>query len=116
MAKNFIQFGDVLDLAAPYDRLSGQGAQVGQIFGVAEIDVLNTVVGPFKTQGVWELTKIGSQAWTVGALIYWDNTNKRCTTSASGNLLIGVCVVAVGSGAGETLGKVRLNAIGAVTS
>jgi predicted RecA/RadA family phage recombinase len=35
MASNFKQMGEVLDLAAPYDRTSGQGAQVGQIFGVA---------------------------------------------------------------------------------
>ena len=56
---------------------------------------------------MFELTKIGAQAWTVGALVYWDDTNKRCTTVATANLLIGVAAAAV---AGNTTGRVRLNA------
>lgn len=116
MSTVYYQSGDILDLAAPYDRLSGQGAKVGQIFGVAQVTVLSGVVAAFNTKGVHKLTKIGSQAWTPGALVYWDNTNKRCTTSASGNLLIGCAVVAVGSGSTETIGTVRLNGIAALDS
>ena len=52
----------------------------------------------------------GSQAWTVGAKVYWDDTNKRCTTVATDNTLIGVAVEAVASGASDTIGRVRLNA------
>jgi predicted RecA/RadA family phage recombinase len=59
--------------------------------------------------GVFDLTKIGSQAWTVGAKVYWDDTNKRCTTVATDNTLIGVAVEAVAGGAGDTIGRVRLN-------
>jgi hypothetical protein len=59
--------------------------------------------------GVFDLTKIGSQAWTVGAKVYWDDTNKRCTTVATDNTLIGVAVDAVAGGAGDTIGRVRLN-------
>jgi hypothetical protein len=35
--------------------------------------------------GVFDITKVGSQAWTVGAKVYWDDTNKRCTTVATDN-------------------------------
>ena len=59
---------------------------------------------------MFELTKIGSQAWTVGALVYWDDTNKRCTTVATANLLIGVAAAAVAGSPGNTIGRVRLNA------
>jgi predicted RecA/RadA family phage recombinase len=59
---------------------------------------------------VFDITKVGSQAWTVGAKVYWDDTNKRCTTVATDNTLIGVAVEAVASGAGDTIGRVRLNA------
>ena len=52
---------------------------------------------------------MASQAWTAGAKIYWDNTAKRATNVASGNTLIGVAVLAVGSGADELGGRVRLN-------
>jgi predicted RecA/RadA family phage recombinase len=36
-----------------------------------------------KATGVFDLKKIGSQAWTVGALVYLHDTNKRCMTVAT---------------------------------
>ena len=62
-----------------------------------------------RSKGV-DITKVGSQAWTVGAKVYWDDTNKRTTTVATDNTLIGVAVEAVASGASDTIGRVRLNA------
>lgn len=106
--KNFVQKGDNLTLAAPYDRLSGQGALIGSIFGVASVDVLSGVEAAFVRTGVFTLAKPGSQAWTVGAKVYWDNTAKNVTTTSTSNTLIGVAVAAVGAGAGETTGKVLL--------
>ncbi len=109
--QNFQMKGDTVSLTAPYNVASGGGAQVGQLFGVAVAAVAYNEEGEFKTTGVFDLTKIGSQAWTVGALVYWDNTNKRCTTVASGNLLIGAALAAVSNAAGNTVGRVRLNGI-----
>ncbi|WP_444668575.1 capsid cement protein [Cereibacter changlensis] len=60
------------------------------------------------TRGVFDLPKAGAQAWALGAAIYWDDTNKLCTTTASGNTLIGRAVLAVSNGAGETVGRIRL--------
>jgi len=31
-------------------------------------------------------------AWTQGAVVYWDNTNRRLTTTATGNKRVGVVV------------------------
>jgi predicted RecA/RadA family phage recombinase len=58
---------------------------------------------------VFDLKKVASQAWTAGDKIYWDNTNKEVTKTATSNTLIGVAVVAVAGGASDTLGQVRLN-------
>ncbi len=107
--KNFVQAGDVVTVTAPYVLTSGQGAKTGQLFGVASGDAANGADVALKTSGVFDLTKIGSQAWTVGQLVYWDDTNKRCTSVATGSLLIGVAVAAVAGGAGNTVGRVRLN-------
>jgi predicted RecA/RadA family phage recombinase len=108
--RNFVQDGDTVVVQAPYAVTAGQGLRRGLIFGVAIGDAaINTDV-PINLVGVYDLTKIGSQAWTVGALIYWDDTNRRTTTVATGNILIGVAVAAVGAGADETIGRVRLNA------
>jgi predicted RecA/RadA family phage recombinase len=107
--KNFVQTGDIIAVAAPYDVVSGAGALVGTLFGVAAGGAASGDAVEIHTTGVYDLVKVGSQAWTAGAAIYWDDTNKRCTTATSGNTLIGKAVAAVGSGAGDTVGRVRLS-------
>lgn len=108
--KNYVQPGNTLTLSAPYAVTSGDGLLVGSIFGVAAGDAASGATVETALTGVFDLTKIGSQAWTVGAKVYWDDTNKRCTTVATDNTLIGVAVEAVAGGAGDTIGRVRLNA------
>ena len=108
--KNYVQPGNTITLTAPYAVTSGDGLLVGSIFGIASEDTaLNDPVEAALT-GVFDLTKVGSQAWTVGAKVYWDDTNKRTTSVATSNTLIGVATEAVAGGAGDTIGRVRLNA------
>lgn len=105
--KNYIQAGERITLSAPYDVLSGGGLLVGSIFGVAIYDALSGVAVEAAVEGVFRLAKTSAQAWTVGALIYWDNTNKVATSTASTNKLIGVAM-AVADNPSAT-GLVRLN-------
>ena len=107
--KNFIQPGHTITLAAPAAVTSGAGVLAGAIFGIAAYDAASGDHVEVVTTGVFDLNKIGSQAWSVGDKVYWDNTNKRATKIATDNTLIGVALVAVGSGADETTGCVRLN-------
>lgn len=109
--KNYIQPGEVVAVPAPATVASGAGVQVGTLFGVAGFDAASGAKVEIHTRGAFELVKVGSQAWTVGVAIYWDDAAKKCTTAAAAgaNLPIGNALVAVGSGAGETLGIVRLN-------
>jgi predicted RecA/RadA family phage recombinase len=107
--KNYIQPGNTITLTAPYDVNSGDGLLVGSIFGVATGGALSGATVEAALVGVFDLTKVGSQAWSPGDRVYWDNTGKQVTKTASGNTLIGTATDAVGSGAGETIGRVRLN-------
>ena len=108
--KNYVQPGNTITLTAPYAVTSGDGLLVGSVFGIASADAaLNDPVEAALT-GVFDLTKVGSQAWTAGAKVYWDDTNKRTTSMATSNTLIGVTTEAVAGGAGDTIGRVRLNA------
>lgn len=109
--KNFIANGEHVTVLAPYAVSSGGGALVGSLFGVAVNDAANGAEVVLATRGVFEMAKADSQAWTVGAKIYWDNTNKVCTTTASGNTLIGTAYEAVASTAGLVLGAVRLGIV-----
>lgn len=106
--KNYIQLGDNITLPAPYAVASGGGALIGSIFGVASTDAANAEEISFVRVGVFTLPKPGSQAWTVGVKLYWDNTAKNVTTTSASNTLIGAAAAAVGSGAGETSGAVLL--------
>jgi predicted RecA/RadA family phage recombinase len=107
--KNFIQPGNTVPLTAPSAVTSGAGLLVGSIFGIAAHDAASGEPVEVVTTGVFDLNKIGSQAWIVGDRIYWDNTNKRTTKVSTDNTLIGTALAIVGSGADETTGRVRLN-------
>lgn len=112
--KNFVQDGDTLTVVAPYAlAASGLGCLVGSIFGVACSDALISAEVELKTTGVFDLVKATGAAWTYGARVYWDDTAKNCTTTASTNKLIGVAVPPAGStglglASGDTVGRVRL--------
>ena len=98
--KTFVETGEHLTFAAPYDRTSGQGALSGGLFGVAANDVLSGADGVFVTRGVFDLTAEthgSTQAIALGGPVYWDNTNKRCTNTAAGNKLIGFATAAKAS-------------------
>lgn len=115
--RNFIQPGDTITAPAPYDRKSGEAALIGNLVCVATGDVASGATTEWKTTGVFDLTKKGSEAWaTIGAIVYWDNTNKRLTTTASTNTPCAAVMATVGSGAGETIGRVRLNGIASVAA
>lgn len=107
MASNYSHEGETMTLVAPYDRTSGQGAKVGSIFGVALVDVLSGASASFATEGVWTLTKVSAQAWTLGEKLYWDDSAKNVTSTSSGNHAIGVAA-AVADNPSST-GSVRLN-------
>lgn len=113
--KNFVQPGESVELTAPAAGVvSGVGVQIGELLVIATVtktaaqvtagdDRFNGLV-----EGVITHTKVGSQAWAEGARVYWDEGNKRFTTSAPGNLPAGYAVAAVGAGADETTGTVLL--------
>jgi predicted RecA/RadA family phage recombinase len=108
--KNFEQDGKVLTVNAPYALASGAGCLVGSLFGVATAAALINTEVEIRFEGVFTLARTtgASTAWAVGDRIYWDDTNKLCTKTASTNKLIGVAVAAAVDGAAT--GTLRLSA------
>jgi predicted RecA/RadA family phage recombinase len=107
--KNYVQPGGTVTLIAPYAVSSGDGLLVGSIFGVASGNAESSAEVEATLVGVFDLKKVGTQAWAAGDKIYWDDTNKQTTKTATGNTLIGVALEAVAGGADDTTGRVRLN-------
>lgn len=88
--KNFIAKGDVVALTVGNAAVaSGEGYLAGGIFGVAVNDVAANGSGQFAREGIFDLPKVSAQAWTQGADIYWNATDKVCTTASTGHTMIG---------------------------
>ena len=105
--KNYVQPGDSITIAAPANVTSGQGLLVGATFGVIAATALSGQLVTLQITGVFDLPKVAAQTPAVGALLYWDDTNKNVTTTSSGNTKIGVCCVV--PGASDATIRVRLN-------
>ena len=108
--KNFIGVGNRVTLVAAAVTTSGQPVLMGSLFGIAENAAAIGEPLVLVMNGIYDLTKTASQAWTVGQLIYWDVATSRVTNVVATNKLVGVAVLAVGAGAGEIVGRVRLTA------
>lgn len=59
--------------------------------------------------GQGEVTKIESQAWTVGQKVYWDSSESEFTSTATGNQFAGIASDVAVSGATDITGRVLFN-------
>lgn len=113
MAKNWIQHDDPVEYTAPVGGVvTGTVYLIGTVLVLANFTAAAAAKFTGTTRGVISYAKAGSQAWTEGAAVYWDDSAKVFTTTSSGNTKAGTAYEAVGAGAGLTTGKIRLNGIG----
>lgn len=114
MATKYIQPGDVLTYTAPSGGVvSGTPVLIGNMLVIPTNDADEGDPFEGKLTGVWSVPKVGSQAWTAGDVVYWDDGNTRFTTVAN-DLRAGSAAADVGNGAGETTGLVRLDGVSMV--
>ena len=108
MAKSYIQDGKILDYTAAGALASGAVVVIGVRVGVLLAALATGETGSLQVRGVFELTKLTTDVVAQGALVYWDVTNSRLTTTVGTNTLAGYAVAAAGNGV--TTCKVNLNA------
>jgi predicted RecA/RadA family phage recombinase len=105
--RNYIQEGDCLTVTAPYALTSGQGALVGgRLFGVAASDAASGAEVVINTEGVYDLTALATDTGVAGTPWYWDNTNRRLTTTASTHQAVGIGVGVKANG--DATARIRL--------
>lgn len=113
MSTTFIQPGDVLEFTAPNGGVTtGVPVLIGSVLVIPTATVAQGLPFRGKRTGVHSGPKAGSQAWTEGQIIYWDNTAKNFTSTATANFRVGFAAAAVDAGAGSTTGTVCLDGIG----
>lgn len=108
MTTKFVQPGEVIDYTAGANIASGQVVLMGARIGVALKAIANGETGPMQVTGVFNIAKLSTDNMAQGALLYWDNTNSRLTTNASGNTLAGFAAAA--AAATTTSVNIKINA------
>ncbi len=116
--QNYVQKGQTLTAVAPYAVTSGGGVLVsgtGYVFGISVNTQNQGESIEIVVEGVFDLAKDNS-TFANGDYVYWDNTNKVATSTATGNKKIGVAVLsqpsgvnAPGANSGDATVRVRLN-------
>jgi predicted RecA/RadA family phage recombinase len=109
--KNYLGRGDAVYITAPFAVVSGQPLKVGSMFGFIGANAAAGARVALWVLGEYSVTKVDSQAWTEGALVFFDNDLKNFTTTAavSGGIKVGVAIENVAATAGLVIGKIRLN-------
>ncbi len=108
MAKNYIQPGTVLDHVAATAITSGQIVLMGKRVGVALGDAAIGQTVSVQVKGVFNSPKVTANVVAQGALLYWDDTAKLLTTTATANTAAGYAAAAA-SGTDTTV-DIALNA------
>lgn len=92
--RNYVQPGNSITVTATAAASSGDGVKLNNLFGIASGDAAIGDKLVLTTQGVFDMPKVSANTFDVGALVYWDDTAKVVTSTASGNTRIGLAVTA----------------------
>lgn len=112
MAKNHIKPGKVVDdfTASGTSYLSGDLVKIGDLVGIALVDIPDTKTGSVIIEEVFEVPKLSTDVMGKGVSVYLDENDKRVTldAAAGANIYAGKTFNAAGNGVAVV--KVKLNA------
>jgi predicted RecA/RadA family phage recombinase len=105
--KTFVEEGQVVEFVMPGTATVGIGIKVGSRLAIPTVSAASGAKCPCIVRGVIVHNKLSAQAWTVGVMLYWDDTNKWFTTVSTSNYKCGVAVLAAANP--SATGTVLLN-------
>lgn len=109
MASNFIQPGEVIDWTngTGSAKSAGDVVAVGQMLGVALVDIANAATGSVQIRGVFEVPKVSAAVIAAGESLVWDASaaafDDNAATPASGDISGPPAVAVEAAGNGVTL-------------
>jgi predicted RecA/RadA family phage recombinase len=111
MTTCYQQPGDILTYTAPSGGVTaGTPVLIGASLVIPEATVAQTLPFQGRIAGVFNtMPKATSQSWTAGALLYWDNSAFKFTTTNTANTRVGTA--AADAQSADTTGVVRLDGI-----
>lgn len=93
-SQTWLYSGNPINVTLGATVAANSGLLTGSLFGVTQIDGVSGDLVPMLICGVFELPKLTTDTPTFGVKLYWDDTNKRLTTTSTSNTLVGVCETA----------------------
>ena len=106
MKARYVQRGESIDFTPTSDVAAGDIVKLGNLVGVAKLDIKAGELGALALCGVYEIATAGA-AIEAGAVVFVDPaTGKVCAEGAAGAVKFGHAVAAVA--ATDTLVHVRL--------
>lgn len=103
----FIHEGHYIDHTPAGALASGDVVVQGDLVGVTVRPLAAGELGSLAVDGIFDFSKNIGVAFTVGTILYWDDTNNVVTTTSAGNKLIGKVVRAAVSA--DTAVRIRLS-------
>ena len=103
----YVQRGESIDYTPSANVAAGDVVIIGEIVGIAKLDIPANELGAIAVTGVFDMVKASGEI-TAGATVYWDASAKNVTTTASENTAIGKAVAAAESA--DVTVRVLLNA------
>ena len=92
MIARFVQDGLAINYRPSEAVAAGEVIVLGSLVGIARLDIAADTLGALATVGVFEIDK-AAEAVTLGAVLYWDATEKKVTATATA-VYIGKAVTA----------------------
>lgn len=108
MQARYIHNGNAIDYYPPTDVAAGQIVPLGDLIGIAKLDIKANTLGALAVTGVYDVVK-GATAFNPGDAVYWNATDQVAVTT--GNALLGRAVVAAAET--EPVVRVKLSSSGA---
>ena len=103
----FYQDGKRIDIVQSANIESGDIVLIGELIGVQTNQIQKDEKGSVAVSGVFQVVKKSADTFTAGQKVYWDNTLKQATSTASGNTLMGITVAQ--AGASDIIVFVKIN-------
>ena len=103
----FVHDGFSIDHTPAGALAAGDVVVLGDLVGVTKRPLAANEPGALAVDGVFDFAKNTGVSYTVGTILYWDDTNNVVTTTASGNKQIGKVVRAAATT--DTTVRVRLS-------
>ena len=85
----FAHEGGNIDFTPTVAVASGDVVVQGDLVGVACRPLAANEPGALAVTGVYDFAKATNVAYTVGTILFWDDTNNQATATATGNKQLG---------------------------